>query len=57
MWDTIILILDILTIVFGVASVIIALVRPPKSNQSRTVQIVVSVILIIYGVFSLITGR
>lgn len=57
MWDTIILILDILTIVFGVASVIIALVRPPKTNQSRTVQIVVSVILIIYGVYSLITGR
>lgn len=57
MWDTIILILDILTIVFGVASVIIALVRPPKTNQSRTVQIIVSVILIIYGVYSLITGR
>ena len=57
MWDTIILILDILTIVFGVASVIIALVRPPKTNQSRTVQIVVSVILIIYGIVSLITGR
>ncbi|MCI7758993.1 MAG: hypothetical protein MSH49_03100 [[Eubacterium] saphenum] len=57
MWDTIILILDILTIVFGVASVIIALVRPPKTNQSRTVQIVVSVILIIYGVYSLIKGR
>ena len=57
MSDTIILILDILTIVFGVASVIIALVRPPKTNQSRTVQIVVSVILIIYGVYSLIKGR
>lgn len=57
MWDTIILILNILTIVFGVASVIIALVRPPKTNQSRTVQIVVSVILIIYGVYSLIKGR
>ena len=57
MWDTIILILDILTIVFGVASVIIALVRPPKTNQSRTVQSVVSVILIIYGVYSLIKGR
>ncbi len=57
MWDTIRLILNILTIVFGVASVIIALVRPPKTNQSRTVQIVVSVILIIYGIVSLITGR
>ena len=57
MWDTIILILNILTIVFGVASVLIALVRPPKTNQSRTVQIVVSVILIIYGVYSLIKGR
>lgn len=57
MWDTIILILNILTIVFGAASVIIALVRPPKTNQSRAVQIVVSVILIIYGVYSLITGR
>lgn len=57
MWDTIKLILNILTIVFGAASVIIALVRPPKTNQSRAVQIVVSVILIIYGVYSLITGR
>ena len=57
MWDTIRLILNILTIVFGAASVIIALVRPPKTNQSRTVQIVVSVILIIYGVYSLIKGR
>ena len=57
MWDTILLILNILTIVFGVASVIIALVRPPKTNQSRVVQIVVSVILIIYGVVSIITGR
>lgn len=57
MWDTIKLILNILTIVFGAASVIIALVRPPKTNRSRAVQIVVSVILIIYGVYSLITGR
>lgn len=57
MWDTIRLILNILTIVCGAASVIIALVRPPKTNQSRTVQIIVSVILIIYGVVSLITGR